>query len=65
MATWTGNPRSTISTTAASSIQNSIGGNDYLEPTVNDKPYFLNGGDGNDQLFGFEFDDTLSGERRQ
>ena len=43
--------------------QYGIGGNDYLAPNVDNKSYFLYGGNGNDDLLGFNFDDEIYGGR--
>jgi Ca2+-binding RTX toxin-like protein len=43
--------------------QYGIGGDDYLAPNVNNKSYFLYGGNGNDELLGFGFDDEIYGGR--
>ena len=43
--------------------QYGIGGNDYLAPTANNKSYFLYGGNGDDELLGFDFDDEIYGGR--
>ena len=62
MATYIGNDNPNNNTNSQQD-QYGIGGDDRLAPSNNDKSYFLYGGNGDDELLGFDFDDEIYGGR--
>ncbi|WP_421723113.1 calcium-binding protein [Bauldia sp.] len=49
--------------TGSQQTQYGLDGNDFLSPTADNKSYFLYGGNGKDELVGFNQDDELYGGR--
>ena len=63
MATYIGNDNN--NNTGSEQNQYGIGGDDRLAPNSNNKSYFLYGGNGDDELLGFDYDDEIYGGRDQ